>query len=163
MMIGDRLWFIAFYFGICLLHSIHAILQIFYSMNINYYNAPSALYLLNCSFVGMCYYDQTVFICRDWRWGLLREFCSKSSHIGEGCGLKLIWISYYRPQECQVCCRIGVIKRRIRKVEDRARRWNTEAARWKASIEVAEDDIRTFNSQLLQLEDRRPIRSNSLR
>jgi hypothetical protein len=48
-------------------------------------------------------------------------------------------------------------------LKDKIRRWSLEAERWKASIELAGDDIRDLDGQIMQREMRRTIRQNCLR
>ncbi|KAN0090072.1 hypothetical protein V8E51_018651 [Hyaloscypha variabilis] len=111
----------------------------------------------------MCYFDQQLFVCRDWKWGSMRQRCSKAYYTGEGCGLKLIRTSQYVHRKCQICCQIEVKRRRIRKLKDKIRRWSLEAEHWKASIELAGDEIRDLDGQIMQREMRRTIRQNCLR
>jgi hypothetical protein len=111
----------------------------------------------------MCYFDQQLFTCGDWKWASMRQFCSKARYRGEGCGLKLIWASQDMHRKCQICCQIEVKLRRIHTLEDRIRRWNLEAEHWKASIELAKDVIRNLDGQITEREARRTIRQNRLR
>ena len=115
------------------------------------------------SVVLMCYFDQQLFTCGDWKWGSIRQLCSKACYVGEGCGLKLIWTSQYVHRKCQICCQIEVKRRRISKLKDKIRRWSLEAERWKASIQLARDDIRDLDSQITQREMHQTIRQNCLR
>jgi len=111
----------------------------------------------------MCYFDEALFTCGDWKWGSMRQLCSKAPYIGEGCGMKLIWTSQYKHQKCQICCQIEIKKRRIRRLQERMGRWGLEEGCWKASLELAEGDIRDLNSQIAQREMLRFIRQNNLR
>jgi hypothetical protein len=67
----------------------------------------------------MCYFDQDVFTCGDWKWRLRREGCN---YISETCGMKLIMSSQYVNQRCNICQNIEVKQRRIYKLEDKIRR-----------------------------------------
>ncbi|KAF1955405.1 hypothetical protein CC80DRAFT_415565 [Byssothecium circinans] len=111
----------------------------------------------------MCYFDQTLFTCGDWKWGLMHQFCSKAPYLGEGCRMKLIWTTQYNDQKCRICCQIEIKKRRVRRLEERVRRWGLDKERWRASIELAKDDMLELNRQIRHQEMLRPIRQNSLR
>jgi hypothetical protein len=110
----------------------------------------------------MCYFDQEVFICGDWKWRSRRQGCSKVVS-GDTCSMKLIMFSQYTHERCNICQIIEVKQRRISKLEDRIRRWSLEAERWMASIERTERDIHELRAQITQREMARPIRLNSLR
>ncbi|KAH8674425.1 hypothetical protein BGZ60DRAFT_352933, partial [Tricladium varicosporioides] len=103
----------------------------------------------------MCYFDQQLFTCGDWKWGAIQQHCSKACCVGEGCDLKLIWTSRYIRGKCRICCQIEVKKRRIHKLEDRIRRWSFDAEHWKASIDLARDHIHDLDGQITQREARR--------
>ena len=118
--------------------------------------------LLSYNLVRMCYFDQKVFTCGDWKWGSMRQSCSKARYVGEGCGLKLIWTSQHTNQNCRICCQIQAKERRIRKLRDRIGHWRCEARRWWASIERAQDDIHDLHRQIREREIRRPAKQNCL-
>jgi hypothetical protein len=111
----------------------------------------------------MCFFDQTLFTCGYWKWGSMRQYCSKARYTGEGCGIKLIWVSQETHQKCRICYKIEAKKRRIRNLQNRVERWSLEAGRWKASMALAEDNIRFLNGQITQQEMLRRIRRNHLR
>jgi hypothetical protein len=119
--------------------------------------------LLNYSLARMCYFDQKVLACGDWKWGSMRQSCSKARYVGEGCGLKLIWTSQYTDRKCRICCQIEAKRRRICKLEDRIAHWRCEAQLWWASIERAKDDIHDLHRQIKEREIRRPTKQNCLR
>jgi hypothetical protein len=77
--------------------------------------------------------------------------------------MKLIWVSQEIHQKCRICYKIEAKKRRILNLQNRVERWSLEAGRWKASIELAEDNIRFLNNQITQQEMLRHSRRNNLR
>ncbi|KAH7205216.1 hypothetical protein BKA60DRAFT_600036 [Fusarium oxysporum] len=59
-------------------------------------------------FFTMCYFDQVVWACGNWRWGKFREQCNKEHRIGETCGLKL---EYGRQDEAKNCKHLASLER----------------------------------------------------
>lgn len=88
--------------------------------------------------------------------------CLKARHVGEGCGMKLIWSSEEVHRKCRTYLKIEVKQRRVCCLEGTIQRWKSEARRG-ASIERAEKDISDLYDQIIELEMSRPIRKNSLR
>ena len=82
----------------------------------------------------------------------MRQYCSKARYTGEGCGMKLIWVSQEMHQKYRICYKIEAKRRRILNLQNRVERWSLEAGRWKASIELADDNIRFLNGQITQQE-----------
>src|SRR5438046_1027877 len=85
----------------------------------------------------MCYYDQYQMSCGDWKWGNFRQHCSKEHRTGETCGMKLVWKGYELEDKCKFCIKIDSKLGKIRKEQDRIKRWQKEGHRV-ASISAAE-------------------------
>lgn len=110
----------------------------------------------------MCFFDQKVFKCRDWKWGTRREACSKVPQAGDSCGIMLIMSSQPTNELCSICQKIETKRRRIHKLEARIGEWSCEPKRWSALIEVAKRDIHSFTIDIRKLDMKRAIRKNRL-
>lgn len=88
----------------------------------------------------MCYFDQVRWTCGLWKWGNFRQQCTKEYRTGETCGLKLVFDTAYKPEQCKTCDQIARKKRRIQKMENDIERWRKEGNR-RATIEKTEYDI----------------------
>ncbi|KAH6667695.1 hypothetical protein B0J14DRAFT_601232 [Halenospora varia] len=111
----------------------------------------------------MCYFDQELFTCNDWKWCSFSQPCSKACRGGETCSVRLIMATRYVSQKCNLCKQIEVKRRRISKLDDNIRRWSAEPERWRASIERSKDDIRHLHDQIIQREMARSMKQNNLR
>ncbi|KAL3421808.1 hypothetical protein PVAG01_05964 [Phlyctema vagabunda] len=111
----------------------------------------------------MCYYDQYQFECGDYRWGSFRAHCTKEYRTGETCGMKLIMNTYPDPSngKCKICTKLDTKWGRIRKEEDKIRRWEREGGR-KSSIEKSKDDIFELQRQIQELEAQRSEKQRTL-
>jgi hypothetical protein len=110
----------------------------------------------------MCFYDQKVFLCRDWKWGARREACASAPQMGESCGITLIMCSQYTNELCSTCQIIEKKQRRIHVLKGKIERWNHEPKDWQASVEVARRDICTIASRIRELDMKRALRQNRL-
>jgi predicted RNase H-like nuclease (RuvC/YqgF family) len=110
----------------------------------------------------MCFFNQEVFQCQDWKWGSRREACSRAPQIGESCGIKLIMDSQHINQLCSICQEIERKQRRIRKLEERIKRWNREPKQWRASIEAAKQEMQDIARESRWLDMERPTRVHRL-
>jgi len=88
----------------------------------------------------MCFFDQTRWACGFWRWGNLRQQCTKEHRIGETCGLKLIFETDQRHGHCKTCEQVIRKQRRITKMKKDIARWRREGSR-PATIEKTERDV----------------------
>ncbi|KAI9745141.1 MAG: hypothetical protein M1818_001419 [Claussenomyces sp. TS43310] len=111
----------------------------------------------------MCFFDQQVFACGDYKWGQFRQHCAKEYRTGETCGMKLVMQAQHVRTLCRICEKIEVKLSRLRKEEDKIRRWEKEGANHrKASIEKAEDEIDELNRAIDKLEKERQDRNRRL-
>lgn len=99
----------------------------------------------------MCFYDQYVFQCRDWKWGNFRQHCQKEYRTGETCGMKMIYQTLPLHDKCKLCQKIEAKQRRLAKHKDDYQRWTREPSRYKASIEKAYEEMRALASEIQQL------------
>lgn len=100
----------------------------------------------------MCFFDQTRWSCGFWRWGNLREQCSREYRIGETCGLKLVYDTDFKETICHICEHIS---RKTNRMDDMARkieRWRREGDR-PATIERTESDIASLSQAISVLLD----------
>ncbi|KAK0726804.1 hypothetical protein B0T26DRAFT_637287 [Lasiosphaeria miniovina] len=88
----------------------------------------------------MCFFDQTRWACGFWRWGNLRQQCTKEYRIGETCRLKLVFETSHRPDHCKTCEQIVRKQCRIAKMKKDIARWTREGSLM-ATIEKTERDI----------------------
>ncbi|KAM5385161.1 hypothetical protein ACJZ2D_001122 [Fusarium nematophilum] len=97
----------------------------------------------------MCFFDQTVWSCGNWRWSRFRQQCNKEYRIGETCGLKLVFERHELPKGCRICDKIGV---RERKIASNTRRMEKleEWGMW-ASYLKCEEDVATCRVELGRL------------
>ena len=110
----------------------------------------------------MCFFDQTLYRCGDYKWKAFRQQCPKENRTGETCGMKLIMTCIEdRSKRCKICDHIATKLRRRQKEIERIKRWKTERNR-KASIEASEDIIDQLNRDIYTLERERLKRRNHL-
>lgn len=97
--------------------------------------------------VRMCFYDQNIFACGDYKWGNFRQHCNKEYRTGETCGMKLVMQTYPVREKCRICLKIETKQRRIEAELDRIRRWKREGSKFKASIEKSEQIVRELERE----------------
>ena len=103
----------------------------------------------------MCFYDQTVLACGDFKWGNCRQQCAREYRSGETCGLKLVMTCYAdNSTKCKTCLRIDTVSRKRQKECDNIRAWEKDEKAGKkrsASIEKAYNAIADYDSELSRL------------
>jgi hypothetical protein len=82
----------------------------------------------------MCFYEQYVYACRDWKWGNFRQHCQAEYRTGETCGMKMVYQALGLPEKC--------------KHIDDYNRWRREPKRYQASIEKALGDIKVLEGEI---------------
>lgn len=107
----------------------------------------------------MCYYEQTAYICRDWKWGNMKERCPRQHRMGETCGVKLVHDGYltHSNEKCRVCKDIEIKQRKLDKEKQNIARWSKEGKKFLASIEKAENEIEHLSEAIEMLESSRPV------
>jgi hypothetical protein len=111
----------------------------------------------------MCFFDQKIYQCGDFRWGPFRQHCHKENRTGETCGMKLVMQNIPVHTKCGICEKLDVKYRRKGTEEDRIRRWKKEGAMHrKASIEASEDIIKDLNRDIAKLTQERQNKRNKL-
>jgi len=111
----------------------------------------------------MCFFDQYIYQCGDFKWGPFRQHCAKEYRTGETCGMKLVMQNIPLRNKCRICDKLEVKYNRKAKEEDRIRRWNKESNKHrKASIEASEDIIEGLNRDIAKLYQERRDRLNIL-
>jgi hypothetical protein len=105
----------------------------------------------------MCYFERTDYQCGDWKWGNMKEQCTREWRTGETCGAKLSHDDYINRSNdfCNICQDILVKKRRIKKEEDNLARWKREPGKFRASIEKSDKAKATLIDQVNDLERKR--------
>ena len=88
----------------------------------------------------MCYYDQTLFGCGDWKWGNFRKHCNKEYRMGETCGLKLVNNTHREPgMKCATCISLDKKNRRYAKAKSDYDRWIVDSTRQASAAKAAEE------------------------
>ena len=107
----------------------------------------------------MCFYDQHIFTCGDYKWGHFREHCTREYRRGETCGMKLIQATYGVGTKCKICEKIDTkLRRRFAEVE-RLKRWESEGKRFSASMEKARSTIFDLDREIYELQRERGVRA----
>lgn len=103
----------------------------------------------------MCFYDQTVFGCGDFKWGNCKQQCPREYRSGETCGMKLVMNSYPdNSTKCKTCLRVDTIMRKREKEVANIRTWQKDEKHGKkrsASIEKAYVAIGEYDAELTKL------------
>lgn len=101
----------------------------------------------------MCFYEQTVFSCGDWKWGCFRDRCAHEHRTGETCGLRLIHHTEYRRATCHTCKSIETKKNRRLGGQKRIEKWRQEGRLREnhSSIMQIESEIQALDSQIAEL------------
>jgi hypothetical protein len=60
----------------------------------------------------MCFYDQFIFSCGDYKWGHFRHHCNRWYRTGETCGIKLIMLALRVESKCKRCEKLDTTFRR---------------------------------------------------
>ena len=99
----------------------------------------------------MCFYEQYLYACRDWKWGNFKQHCQAEYRTGETCGMKMIHYTHHLPEKCKSCLKIEAKQRRRAKHVDDYNRWRNEPRRYQASIEKAVGDIKALDNEIALL------------
>lgn len=107
----------------------------------------------------MCFYEQYVYQCHDWKWGNFRQHCQAEYRTGETCGLKLNYHSIPLQEKCKLCLKIEAKQRRRAKHVDDYNRWRKDSGRYQASMEKALGEIKALENEINQLKFEKDQRS----
>jgi len=107
----------------------------------------------------MCFYEQHLFACGDFKWGHFRQHCNREYRTGETCGMKLVYSTSPLSQKCRICDKIDTKLRRRNAEKDRINRWRREGGKFRASIEKSEDTIKQLEREIMELGQERRSRS----
>ena len=108
----------------------------------------------------MCFYDQFRFSCGDFKWGHFREHCSRESRVGETCGTKVVYAYHDVEYRCRHCIKFDSKMRRYSAERDRIARWSREGCRFAASIERAEDNVKSLEETIRKIQQYRKERAS---
>ena len=107
----------------------------------------------------MCFFDQHLFTCGDWKWGHFRQHCNQEYRKGETCGMKLIMSTYRVGNKCKTCEKIEIkMGRRAREAANIAR-WQSDGNRFSASIDKACENIKALDMEIQVLQSERQKRA----
>ncbi|KAJ9631761.1 hypothetical protein H2203_000161 [Taxawa tesnikishii (nom. ined.)] len=99
----------------------------------------------------MCFFEQHMYACGDWKWGHFRQHCNREYRTGETCGMKLVYAVHQLSDKCKICQRIDVKQRRRAAEVERVCRWKPEGRKFAASIEKSEMMIKELDEEIRQL------------
>lgn len=71
----------------------------------------------------MCFYDQIVFSCGDYKWGHFRHHCNRKYRTSETCGIKLIMHTLRVDSKCKRCEKLDTTYRRRQAEAARIASW----------------------------------------
>lgn len=110
----------------------------------------------------MCFFDQILFDCGDWKWDRFREHCNREYRTGETCGMKLVLDVHQNGERCKTCQKIDTKRRRKDEQIIKLRRWQREGGKLVASIEKALQIVDDLNREIAQLEAQRIVKQRAI-
>lgn len=110
----------------------------------------------------MCFYEQYLYRCHDWKWGNFRQHCQAEYRVGETCGTKLVFQTLPLADKCKLCLKIEAKERRAAKHRDDYARWRKEPRRFGASMEKALGEIKALENEIGQLKAEKMSRYNMI-
>ncbi|KAI5807951.1 hypothetical protein DFH27DRAFT_289039 [Peziza echinospora] len=109
----------------------------------------------------MCFYDQQIYACGDYKWCRFRAHCAREYRTGETCGMKLIYETTRTSGKCQMCKKKDVTLRKIAMASERVQRWESEGIH-PISTDKEKDLIMRCQDELNEIEYMRQTRLRSL-
>jgi hypothetical protein len=104
----------------------------------------------------MCFYDQHIYTCGDFKWSHFRQQCPQEHRIGQTCRLKLVMNTIYIDKKCAVCKKIETKARRFWIEEGRIILWETtNPLSRRASIQAAKSRLRDLGGAIVTLQKQR--------
>lgn len=100
----------------------------------------------------MCFFEQVMFQCGDWKWDRFRQHCNREYRTGETCGIKLVHQVIRHGDKCKICQKIDTKRRRQADQLSKIKRWQAEGGKLRASIEKASETVRELEREIYQLE-----------
>ncbi len=74
----------------------------------------------------MCFYDQFIFSCGDYKWGHFRQHCNREYRTGETCGIKSIMQTLRVDNKCKRCEKLDTTFRRRQAEARRITSWHLD-------------------------------------
>ncbi|THW30162.1 hypothetical protein D6D02_02350 [Aureobasidium pullulans] len=100
----------------------------------------------------MCFFDQVMWTCGDWKWDRFRQHCNREYRTGETCGMKLVYAVARSNDKCKICQKIDTKLRRRAAEVTKIQRWQSEGSKLKASIERSYEIIKDLDQEIYQLQ-----------
>lgn len=100
----------------------------------------------------MCFYDQNVFSCGDYRWGKLQQRCNEHDHNREPCELKRVFRTFVINTKCDTCQEIDLCHQSLMIETEHIRRWHREGSEYSNNVR---ERIRDLEEIIELLEDER--------
>ncbi|KAJ3545030.1 hypothetical protein NM208_g2726 [Fusarium decemcellulare] len=104
----------------------------------------------------MCYFDQVVWPCGNWRWSSFRKQCNKEYRIGETCGLKLVYDRQDPKTPCAICRDITRKENRIGKTTEMMSRVRERG--FFATVERLQQELDNLTLELAGLREQHKAR-----
>jgi hypothetical protein len=112
----------------------------------------------------VCFYDQYVFKCRDFRWGNFNKHCTKEYRRGETCGTKLINDVLPQTKDCTLCEKIERKTRRYEQYNTKLRQLTREGrlTELASTVEKYQDEQRKLRVEIPRLQAERENRAKDI-
>jgi hypothetical protein len=76
----------------------------------------------------MCFYDQGIQECGNYKWGAFQQMCRQQYRTGRPCTKKLFFQTSRVAGKCRLCANIDRKRKWILEEEERIWRWKGESA-----------------------------------
>jgi hypothetical protein len=101
----------------------------------------------------MCFYNQKRWKCGYWRWDKFATRCPAERHMGETCGLKLVFKVFDQGPKCNICCDIDTKWRKISKMDRDLERWHREGNK-PVTVELTLADRGAATAKIAELQQK---------
>lgn len=99
----------------------------------------------------MCFFEQVMWACGDWKWDRFRQHCNREYRTGETCGIKLVYDVAKSNDKCKICQKIDTKNRRRNAELAKIQRWRADGGKLKASIERSYEIVEGLDDEIGQL------------
>lgn len=103
----------------------------------------------------MCFYDQNIFSCGDYRWGALQQRCNEYDPNREPCELKLVFRTLLVNEKCETCQEIEQWHQSLMIESEYIRVLQRQGSEYSNDIQSSREKIRYFEGVIEWLETRR--------
>lgn len=103
----------------------------------------------------MCFYDQNIFSCGDYRWGTLRQRCNENDRNREPCESKLVSRTLVVNEKCETCQEIEQWHQSLMTESEYIRGLQRQGSEYSNDIQSSREKIRYFEEVIEWLETKR--------